>query len=1405
MPQIMDWDPSVSSKKLPNRGTLFHSRPEAVGFHGRSWATLHLVPVLLLTLTLFGLGGDRFKSCDLSPGALVGCMAYCGLWSTLTVLTIATMIFPTFFHYHIVIQTFFAGHARRHRSHYSFMSLRRRRQTCRKSVSPLFTIFILGLDGPSLPLPVSHNTTMSELYQSLSCLGHVPLIRDESVYFKACGRKVSWDDSIRSLCLGPLSNIEVRTLIVGGAHGDTRSGTKRTAATVAPEENERPPNRQRRHHGSAPGEVQHPPEISNDHDVEMTVDTECATNNKGKGRAMEPNPSPFPPTVDQSIPIGEKTGIELLDNSGVQYCRLLQIFVCTLCRSCIRHEHLWGHFANSKGCHGTNPGLRAPFVAYKKDPLTVMIEKFRKNNPLLDKPKVDTYRPSTVIAPFSFLPVSPGFVCTQGAPQTPCNFAAPKEATLKSHQRVHKNEPGYNLDGETRRAAHVQQLCCVSAGGQTSFFEVDPSLRVVDDNPTSAFAEWYSAFQRKWRNTSFFPHTAVDLSDPDMMTPFLQKSGWLAQLQGYSVMKLRALSALPGKDDPLYGLRLGTLEALKSISTQDFEKLHFTDRQTLLHWKRGSPEFRLLIKDGTLDTYSLLSRKLILFVIRACRRKRFDGLHPPIHNNSSIWSDLQRREAKASTIPGPDIADQMTDLADFATDEQIWEAELDDIDPTEVDIINSSVPDSDEDDDSDGVEYQTGNGEGNSNREQDSQREGDSDEEGEGNSDEDERESQHEEEAHHHSLKRQPTNETEYPVQFTAAQKQHAHALDEALQAGKSGRALVPLIHTLLFSLFTDQVQGYKECRSTTAVEAFLLSINTLPSGAIRPVVNITPDLSIIQYLILFSILKQAMQAPDVTVALAENRQWFTTDAPCVFAAIRYYQHLAWNEVKGQVGVARVLFFRDSDEFTFDGKPGSFLAWIKMVQSLWVEAESILREEILMGIPFEAFGFSESEAVDGGNQADKVDNGFAASRNTGRETPEFRRVMAIFGTNERFTEQCLDPKGENGLNRYGCMKWLRSVQKFKTIVFFLLHLVSGSPKRITELLLHKLFATHGRRRNIFWILRRIFIIGDYSKTTGATGRDKKTVHIVPPTMQPGLFVFFMAAIPVEIYLLADLGMEQDLNAHCYLFAGMGQRWKRDLVTHLFKELTHKYLGCAFGIAQIRQFIPAMIRHFRLGGSLQPSTMDRAATQGSGHTPGMADSHYGNSEELLNLLTNGECHEILGFSEVYHNLWGFGSRDGLTPVTAVELAQAAKGPMATKIAVVEAEVVAVRGEVGVMNAKLNAITEALGEISHLVQSLRQSNTAGGNTSVCPECDGSFPSSSLINHVRAYHKRYVYPTADEKLAVKERFVYRHHTQLQFQCECRSIFAKEYEVQRHIDALPLGHEALTPSRPKWGLSSQ
>ncbi|KAJ7044401.1 hypothetical protein C8F04DRAFT_1174834 [Mycena alexandri] len=230
MSHLVGFDGRPPGKLLPTRGTLFLTRPEAVGTYAAKSIILNFL-IFLLPFFLSGLGvytlGERLGVYGHeSLFALMYTWFYFAYHSGIGLIFAGTLLFPRFFRFHLVVPMMLG--VRRHRSHFSFMSQRRLNQICGKpkppftlfwDFKPTFTIFVTGFGSRSLPLPVTGNTTTADIYRCLESLGFVSTTGHEYYYFTYCGRRVGWDDTMDELGLGALSHLHLHLRVLGGVNG----------------------------------------------------------------------------------------------------------------------------------------------------------------------------------------------------------------------------------------------------------------------------------------------------------------------------------------------------------------------------------------------------------------------------------------------------------------------------------------------------------------------------------------------------------------------------------------------------------------------------------------------------------------------------------------------------------------------------------------------------------------------------------------------------------------------------------------------------------------------------------------------------------------------------------------------------------------------------------------------------------------------------------------------------------------------------------------------------------------------------------------------------------------------------------------------------------------------------------
>ncbi|KAI5886568.1 uncharacterized protein SCHCODRAFT_02101143 [Schizophyllum commune H4-8] len=204
------------------RGMMSPTHKSSIAGRSGAWfissLLLVLVPLagLALPLALFGkrIFGPHINTIQLSFAIV---LLYIEL--LVAIFSAILFLFPNFFAYHRISSA--VCPPRRHRSHWSFMSLRRLRRLIRVDS---YSILLRGTQGGTASFVVDSTTTVGQLKQQLIARHHVP--DDCWAYRRAVlikpGRRLplcSWE-TMAEIGVGAGAHLELRFLCIGGDPGE---------------------------------------------------------------------------------------------------------------------------------------------------------------------------------------------------------------------------------------------------------------------------------------------------------------------------------------------------------------------------------------------------------------------------------------------------------------------------------------------------------------------------------------------------------------------------------------------------------------------------------------------------------------------------------------------------------------------------------------------------------------------------------------------------------------------------------------------------------------------------------------------------------------------------------------------------------------------------------------------------------------------------------------------------------------------------------------------------------------------------------------------------------------------------------------------------------------------------------
>ncbi|KAJ7488555.1 hypothetical protein B0H11DRAFT_2406640 [Mycena galericulata] len=748
-----------------------------------------------------------------------------------------------------------------------------------------------------------------------------------------------------------------------------------------------------------------------------------------------------------------------------------------------------------------------------------------------------------------------------------CTFNGCRHVSYDSDKTRHRNAvhngKSLRIEGEWTEACTLQSL---SPSRKTLLFRVHSSLTLGAVKPGNGFLEFLQSTHDDPAFEARLKPQLVITGDPRQhLDPFHAKTLWPVRVQKYSVPDLISLVRLPepGSNDPLLKLSPVSMTWITSLnqSIDDVEPVHLRRLTEKSIFRTIGPRSH--------QHYATLARKVAVFAIRTVRRDQdAAGSEESLDLEATDWGCVTANQIKEG-----------------ADDDKVEDSDEDTDEDSDDDDDDSNAPDSDTDGDSVG-DAETGNEEYGCTSGGSSEAAGEI-----------------------------------YPVFLTGRQKTAAWNLWDALTQNSTPETIESKFHQLLLALFTD-IDDTPGRRIYTPMEAFLFISNVRKNGTIRNAKSVSPELSGIQYAILFSIIREAIASKEVGPTLDRLSRWFDPKQISPFATVRYMQCIATAAVINAVSIGRIFFRAEGEpEFEFDGVEYSVLDWIKFPQKMWQDANRIYAEIVFQHSDedFQITAFQQDHI----HIPNKTDLGYGFAPISGEYD---KKILAVVWDQlrERHHKQ-------NDWSAVALLGTLSQIHRLKELIFGILHTTCGAPKRISELLLFRLWNTDCPR-SVYMIFKRFFLVGGYSKTTNTTGFDKLTLHVIAPAMERLFLQFCLVILPLERSII-------------YLLKGTQRRIK----------LSKKYFRRRLRASDMRQMVPGVMEHCGVD-SVEQRVHGAVVASQMGHSLGVHMGLYKRRKDLPNRVTFEMVHRVTKFSAAWHGVLGFAGCDGPTEVTADGLKQ-----------------------------------------------------------------------------------------------------------------------------------------------------
>lgn len=332
------------------------------------------------------------------------------------------------------------------------------------------------------------------------------------------------------------------------------------------------------------------------------------------------------------------------------------------------------------------------------------------------------------------------------------------------------------------------------------------------------------------------------------------------------------------------------------------------------------------------------------------------------------------------------------------------------------------------------------------------------------------------------------------------------------------------------------------------------------------------------------------------------------------------------------VGIDRLLFKTpDGPEFEFDGQASSVTQLSEDCRKTYYRAKDIFEKHLLMGLTEEELGAT----VDLDGIVDKLNEelpgyGFLKDPKLRKGMHTIKAFMDNPKTQGHFQ---LRTGNQVRFKPVTCLQLLRHCEEFKEHIYALIHVLPGMPKRLSEERRYKIFNIRERMRNIFRILKRLAIVGNYSKTTALSEYDRATLQFIPECVTRLIIGFFTWVADVENIFVKLFCPKRTANYECYLFSSFGRRWKRDRFSTILQRRT------GWKLSQLRHILPGIVAHYHLEVFL-PRQQDSVGDTQMGHSWDIQKRLYSRTKGCHPHLTNGDVHNTLNFCGKWEGLLGF---------------------------------------------------------------------------------------------------------------------------------------------------------------------
>lgn len=185
-----------------------------------------------------------------------------------------------------------------------------------------------------------------------------------------------------------------------------------------------------------------------------------------------------------------------------------------------------------------------------------------------------------------------------------------------------------------------------------------------------------------------------------------------------------------------------------------------------------------------------------------------------------------------------------------------------------------------------------------------------------------------------------------------------------------------------------------------------------------------------------------------------------------------------------------------------------------IIQSLMNIGKEILDTHLLLGMSFEkVVARLQLNSITDDVRSDCVNDSFLQSCAVYKHASMLTRQMSSMTSIKQKFVHVVD--GEPQFIRSTVRQYLDQAQQFLEIMFVLIHITSGQPARVTELVHMRVFNSLSSYRSVYLYFGSVMFLTAYSKTDSMTQRNRMIARFLPKSLKQLFLVYLMIVRPFE--------------------------------------------------------------------------------------------------------------------------------------------------------------------------------------------------------------------------------------------------------------------------------------------------